>query len=250
MTTQSPPGLFIYGSCVARDMVRILPERYGSARYVARQSWISAFSEPTQVPEVDPELDSDFQKRMIVEDLTSRAPRLLRQVGPDAHGVLLDLIDERVGVVPTATGFATWSFELRHSAWRTLIPTGDPIPFGTSEHFELWAFAAERMAELLKEAGLSERAFVAQVNYATDIKGGGRLDSSLGRPVAEWDPLYAPYYERLARLGFQLLELPRAVAVSDPDHAWGPAPYHYIREYYVAMADAVTDGLAGRGGDR
>lgn len=41
----------IYGSCVARDIVRIVPGRFGIVHYAARQSWVSAASKPLKRPQ-------------------------------------------------------------------------------------------------------------------------------------------------------------------------------------------------------
>ena len=246
--TNSIPSLYIYGSCVSRDMCRLMPERVVSRQYIARQSWISAFSAPTRIPATAFGRTSPFQQRMVELDLASGAPADIAAVAPDATGVLLDLIDERHGVFPTATGYATNSFEMIGSAWRKDLIRGELIAFGSEAHMGLWRKAAVKMRDLLDDEGLFGRTSVVRANYATHTDDGRYLGERRGRPVEEWDSVFEPYYAELERLGFKVLHVSPDLAVTKSDHAWGAEPFHYIDEYYDEMATLVTRRLreAGR----
>lgn len=140
--SKSPLSAFIYGSCVSRDLARIDSERFKVGYYLARQSWISAYAPPRQPPDLD--LSSAFQKRMVEGDIRSLGSRLLAGSVPSEHDlVLLDLVDERVGVAPFRGSWVTLSGEMRRV--KALPPSAmrEAVPFGGDEHFWLFAVRGE-----------------------------------------------------------------------------------------------------------
>ncbi|MFB7888857.1 DUF6270 domain-containing protein [Cellulosimicrobium cellulans] len=237
------PSVFIYGSCVSRDMCRLFPTLFGVERYIARQSWVSTFSAPTSLPSVASKLASAFQSRMVESDFASQARIEIASVAHRANAVLLDIVDERYGVVPTSTGFVTNSYEFLSSGWKALVSTGDAIPFGSDAHFELWFSSAERMADLLHSVGMFERTNVVRAPYATHTDEGVYLGDRRGRPVEEWNSVYARYYEALASLGFCLIDVPSDLVVTRADHAWGAEPFHYIDDFYLCVANMLERRL-------
>lgn len=243
---RATPTALIYGSCVSRDIARLLPDRLRSDGYIARQSWISAFSAPTTPPDVPSALKSPFQHRMVESDLQSTAPALIREGAAAARPdmVLLDIVDERYGVIPTETGFITNSFELIESKWKKELTRGELIPMGTDEHFTRWVGAAERLIGLLQDEGLLARAFLLRVHYATHTDQGEYLGERRGRPVEEWDAVFAPYYDWLEQSQLTVIEPPQELAVTRHDHEWGKEPFHYIDAYYEAMADLLDQRVA------
>ena len=140
----APMNVAIYGSCVSRDVLRVHPVAPVAA-YAARSSWVSALTPPVAEPDADIGLASDFQARMVRDDFASTAPAAL-----DAgDALLLDLTDERFGVIEYGGGFITPSNEFRRSAWNDVV-VGRRIPFASDEHVALFRELAPRMKERLR----------------------------------------------------------------------------------------------------
>src|SRR5690625_4557605 len=93
--------MLLYGSCVSRDMFEFLPEQFTLVEYVARQSMISTISPPVPLPR-EPALKSDFQRRMVRGDFASALGSSLHDRATEIDILVLDLIDERLGVIPVS----------------------------------------------------------------------------------------------------------------------------------------------------
>ncbi|MBC9821927.1 DUF6270 domain-containing protein [Terrabacter sp. MAHUQ-38] len=231
--------LGVLGSCVSRDMAALHRE-CAVVLYVARQSFISAVSPGVSVAP-GAGLTSPFQQRMLESDLGSTGLELLQRHAPELDLLVIDLVDERLGVVPLAGGsYVTDSQELKESGTKDLLEVvGDDLELGTPEHFRRWCGAAGRVVDVLRRTGLLERTVVLRVPFAQTTADGSPVAAFMGRSALEWDELYAPYYEHLQHLGLPVVALPRALAVSDSAHRWGPAPYHYNPEAYGWLLDAA-----------
>lgn len=105
--------LFIYGSCVGRDIVRLLPGKYTLLHYAARQSWISAASLPLAKP--DPVDLGPFSKRSLVGDFTSNVPMLLRGISRKSDVILIDIATDRHGVYRVGSSYISNTGELKRS---------------------------------------------------------------------------------------------------------------------------------------
>lgn len=238
--------VFIAGSCVARDTIETMRADVDLLAYVARQSWISAVSPPTRL--LQPTLTSRFQQRMVDEDLGSTLLDRLREHADRIEVLLLDLTDERLGVLELPDGSrVTWSQELRESeavpqakedgALRGDVPV---VEFGTPRHRELWAEAAERVVATLAEGGLLERTLLLDVPWAARTSAGTPIRGYQGRPVEEWNPIVADYAAVLTGLGVRSLTLPADLAVGADDHQWGQAAYHYADAAYAHLRDGIS----------
>ncbi len=226
----------MYGSCVSRDLVRLDPDRFEVSYYLARQSWISAFSKPVAPPRY--ELASKFQARMVDFDFRSMGKRL---IGGDqalaSDVILLDLIDERLGVIPLNGTYVTWSGEMRRTGLVSSADLRKWIKFGTDKHFALWSKAAEKVRAALEPA--MDRVFVLGAKFAETSIEGETIDGPSGRPIAEWNAMYDRYYAKLEDLGFTVLQQDPESCVSTTEHLWGVAPYHYVDRAYFDFGDAI-----------
>ena len=235
----APLRLGILGSCVSRDMAALHRE-CSVVLYIARQSFVSAVS-PGIGAVPGPGLASRFQQRMLESDLASTGLDLLEQHAAELDLLVVDLIDERLGVVPLAGGsYVTDSQELKESGTKDLLEAvGDDLELGSPEHFRLWSEAASRVVEHLHRTGLAERTVVLRAPFAETTADGSVVAPFMGRPAHEWDQAYAPYYALLQRLGLPVVSLPPSLAKSDAAHRWGPAPYHYGADAYSWLLDAA-----------
>ncbi|MDO8143937.1 DUF6270 domain-containing protein [Isoptericola sp. 178] len=246
----SKTRVFIYGSCVSRDTFDYLPsEDFELAQYVARQSALSAYTNPVSLIS-PPELASSFQQRMISGDFSSNLRSVISGL-QDVDLVLMDLTDERHGVyiLPDGT-VVTRSIELIESGLEHHLPPGSAhIPFGTPTHFQYWSDAIDQVAQMfaahLPRTGIA----LLDIPWATVSDTGQVTPASFGVSAEDVNPVMAEYVDHATRaLSAQRVSVDRNVVHSGSDHPWGEAPFHYSRGVYQ---EAVRQLLGGSpDGDR
>ncbi|MDN5892785.1 MAG: DUF6270 domain-containing protein [Nocardioides sp.] len=236
----------VYGSCVARDTMDLAgSERFDVVAYIARQSLLSADHDASARFPADVEIDSEFQRRMMTGDFAGNLEERLREAAPETDVLLWDLADERHGVHLFEDGsVVTRSIDIvRTPEVLSAIEDARHIPFGTDEHFELWAPQAERLREVLTTLGLFAKTVVLRVPWALVTTEGRSTPWSMGTSAREANAAYHRYYELLAELGFRILELQPLGVLADPDHRWGLAPFHYTQDVYEEIVQRVLAGL-------
>lgn len=239
-----PPAttnVFVWGSCVSRDTFGFLPKSFALKRYVARQSLISAGTDASAVRSKLTEPASAFQTRMIRGDLAGDLYAALAQHSAETDIVLLDLVDERGGVIQFDQGYATKLSEFWGAGGRDASRGAAQIPFGTDEHFSLWEKGAQRFVGSLRAAELLPRALVLHAPWAN------RFDTGEPLEIPEWmtDPStanqeYGRYVDVLRDAGLQVVELPPELAKTSKDHQWGPSPFHYQAAAYEFFSEAIA----------
>lgn len=236
--------LFIYGSCVARDIVRVLPGRYSLIHYAARQSWISAASLPLEKPG-DVGL-GPFSTRSLNGDFTSNVPQLLRGLGRKSDVILIDIASDRHGVYPIAGSFVSNTGELKRSTMLETLDHGDLIEFGTTEHKRLFRQSATKLRRVMTKAGVFDRVLVLNLRFAAEADNGEPMPLARGMTAPEVNDKYEYYYKVLASLGFALTpEPPSELVVANSRHKWGLQQDHFIDEMYHWWADRVDEFVEG-----
>ena len=240
-SSDASTGVLIFGSCVSRDTFAFLPESFRLLSYVARQSAISVDAPAVGVQERLTRLPSSFQDRVVRGDVRGDLLETLERLAPRIDLVVIDLIDERGGVVHVGGGFVTKLSELWNAGGAAATAGGRRIPFATDEHFRLWSAAAARIAKRLQALGLFERTIVLRTPWAS------RMPSGAAVPVPGWmtppetaNVQYARYFNRLEELGYEILSLPEELAQSPEDHKWGASPFHYTEGACAHLAGEIS----------
>lgn len=219
----------IFGSCVSRDAVGLVPDTFTPIHYTARQSWISRTTPPLWAPPID-RLSSPFQRRMVRDDFHSTLLGEIEAHGREADLVMVDLVDERLGVIEFWPGrFATLSNELSGTMWLA----GDRLigrrrlMLGADEHYRRFVEAAQMVKSRLELVRVWEKTVVIEAPFVGRTIQGDALPPEAGLDVDWWNAAYRPYYDALRDLGFQMIRPDENLLFSDGDHKWGPAAYHY-----------------------
>jgi len=238
----------IFGSCVSRDTFEFLPEGFRLLSYVARQSSISVDAPAAGLQSRLTGLPSAFQNRMVSGDVRGDFLDVAERLAPEVDLLLLDLVDERGGVIATDGGYVTRLAELWSAGGREATRGGTHVAFGTDEHFALWTAAVTQVVERLRELGLAERTVVLRTPWADRLAEGGPV------PVPDWmtepavaNAQYVRYFDTLAKLDLAVVELPAELARSTADHRWGPSPFHYTAEAYEFLAAAIAAAASAHG---
>ncbi|KGN35686.1 hypothetical protein N803_06345 [Knoellia subterranea KCTC 19937] len=239
--------MLIYGSCVSRDTFEFLPEDWRLLTYVARQSAISVGSPVHGLQKQLNTLPSAFQNRMVGGDVRGDFLAVAERLAPEIEVLLMDLVDERGGVIEVGDGFVTKLAEIWSAGGRETLRGHRHVALGSEEHFDLWTPAIRRVADRLQELNLFDRTVVLRTPWADQLDDGGAV------PVPDWmtppveaNTIYARYFDVLSRLGFTIVELPEDLALSSRDHKWGPSPFHYTDDAYRYLATAIQTTRADR----
>ncbi|GAA1327060.1 hypothetical protein GCM10009592_13500 [Brachybacterium rhamnosum] len=235
---------FIYGSCVSRDTFKYLPERYALHRYVARQSLISAGNTASGVKEKLSPLKSQFQQRMVAGDLEGNLYSSLQNAAASIDLVLIDLVDERGGVVELGGGYATKLNEFWGAGGREASRGAQQLAFGSDAHFSLWAAGAARFVEELSRLDLLRRSVVLRAEWASTFEDGEAftIPDWMTDP-AEANQAYERYFGYLGRLGLRIVALPHNLAHTSRDHEWGASPFHYQDAAYEYFAREISSAV-------
>lgn len=218
------PEVFVYGSCVSRDALATVPDRYRVSRYLARQSLLSvAHDASANLPPLG-ELEHAFQRRIVTSDWAGDLRKEIAAVQDAGHLDLLiwDLTDERHGVhwFPDG-GIATRSVDVQGTSLMELLPAETRVPFASPEHREGWNAAAVEFADWLRGRGLFERTLVLRVPWAARDTAGSPVPPSAGMDADAAESAYAPYYDRLEQLGFAIADLRPQVSAAGEDAGEG-----------------------------
>lgn len=222
-------NLMIYGSCVSRDAFEELDADYRLLGYIARQSMISALSRPTDLLDGEA-LGSAFQNRSLVGDIKSNLLQNLRRYAPEIDLLVIDLTDERLGVIrlPDAS-YVTHSSELVASG--RLDSVQGPKRFidaATEAHWSLWETSANRLFGALTSMGLREKTLVLNTPWAEVTELGEPVASFRGRiSTSELNAYFAECCAHIRTLGYNVVSLPEDLQYASSEHKWGVAPYHF-----------------------
>lgn len=243
-TDPSAVSTFIWGSCVSRDTFKYLPARFALHRYVARQSLISAGNSVEGISEKLSPLKSAFQQKMVQGDLGGNLFSALESAAPTIDLVLIDLVDERGGVIHFPSGYATKLNEFWGSGGREASRGVPQVAFGSDEHFTLWTAGATQLVNELARLGLTSRTVVLRANWASTFEDGQPMEiPEWMMPPVEADAAYARYFDHLEKSGLRVVSLPQELARSRRDHEWGASPFHYQDAAYVHFANEIERAL-------
>lgn len=242
--------VFLYGSCVSRDLQEQSSDLFYRRAYIARQSLISAMT-PPYLFEGEHRLDSAWQHRMVQGDLASNLLVRLSEAAPRTDLLIWDLTDERMGVLSLGDGsYGTITPDsLRSGILEAFEEQGGPVRLGSRRHLRLWEDSFERFLGVLEALGLRSRTYVLAPQWADHDATGEQIEPEGGRPPADWERAFAPYLARIAAAGLEVLSLPEELVRTDHGHKWGAAPYHYVDAAYAHWAREIRE-RAGEDGKR
>lgn len=231
--------VFIYGSCVTRDSVDFWDkhhlELYG---YIARQSLISASSSVNSTAGFNLNgVTSSFQRRMIKNDLLGNAIKEVKGAIDDGAVVVWDLTDERNGVLALEDGRVVSAVAEQTSGLVRTAQVQEVIRFTDEKFLPLWR---EALGHFKASLGTRiEKVVINATPWATSFPD--------GQPIRESFPTTSQFNSSLSfmttcakELGFQSFTIPNETVVGSPTHKWGPAPFHYSDNAYVAMAERIA----------
>lgn len=244
--------IYIYGSCVSRDSFDFLDKsEHELLGYTARQSLISANGSPYLAAADGGTLESRFQIRNLQGDFDGSIFRTLVDVAPQVDYIFWDLTDERLGVIKVGPEtYITRSVELLQSGLLDRIEGAEWIKFGTAEHFELWQQAVINFAEFARSNSIHTKLILLNLPWSMHDEQGVLVKKSWDMLPDEANNLLARYAAVLQNnLDIACIQLPWKQAVSNTQHKWSLAPYHYQDHVYEAVASQFAEYTMYRAGE-
>jgi len=224
----------IWGSCVTRDIFSELGLDGFVGEYRARTSLHSFFEEPVAVERM-PNLEiitSQFQKRMVEADFRKRDIAL-----KGCDYLIIDFIDERFNIIEFEKSKITLSSEFS----KVIDQIGDlELAFerGSDEDFSHWRESCKKFSAHFNEAKI----ILHSSRFATHQLLNGRLEENVKQNmIMNMNNLLEEYEQIFIEevLPIEILRISKDNVISNVQHKWGIAPFHYILPYYQEAFDKL-----------
>ncbi len=235
-------NLSIFGSCVSRDILNHgEPGIIKLKTYIARQTVISSMASPCSpvLHEEDIRLDSSFQRRMVLADTTKTAFSQFENDGSDY--LLIDMIDERLGMIYWGGTVVTNSLELVNSGlldgkekkvkyFKSLLGEyfADKKPIANK--FEAFC---QRVSEIYNQKNIIIHVAQAKTKYLSADGSIKSFDKDNNKKSDNLNRMYSAMYELLIK------NIPNAKIIdicgdylASENHRWGLNNIHYEDAYY------------------
>ena len=223
----------IVGSCVTRDVLQVV-DGLEIGPYLARTS-LASIASPVQrkLRLADVQFAADvhpWHMKLITADFEKSHDEMIAEM---AGGyVVIDLIEERVELFRPA--FRRYLTRGQILAQKSNIDSllGGPVRIFSPKGQRIWMRALPRFATMLRAAVPNERVIVHRALYAGDDAAAQRANGYLS---TMYDALEAAFP------GCTSVRPSAEVFAADPQHKWGPAPYHFVDAFYFEMARRIME---------
>lgn len=235
----------IHGSCVTRDIFRFDNEQHFKVvNYIGRNSIISLSYPSVDLSSFNTVKDVrklTWEERMIYYDCNKSA--LKKIVSDDCDYLIIDLIDERFGIIESEKGNLTYSQVLQRSKQLNELSPYKVIDI--KEDTDFFYNAYRDYAMFLREKFDVKRIIIHEVYPVLNYLGN---DNKLHL----FDENEIKKSKRVCskiRKGYELLQtfLPEATVLKMPpntiayeNHAWGKASVHFTDDYYVEKLTEIV----------
>lgn len=226
----------ILGSCVSRDIFRFGDSKKYSITYFARTSLISLVSDPISIDDNKVKLDSEFQKRMVLQDLQKYFFDHLATTEIDY--LLLDFIDERFDLFKIMNSYITRSNELVNSGLIDSFTDGFEHIWRQQETTHLlWEQSCLTFISKLNQL-VPEIKIILHETYWSDRYWDKQefkyFPDKMQPGIKSMNDMLRRYYS-FFKQNFSNIDVVSDSGFGDSDHVWGLSPYHFHTGYYESL---------------
>ncbi|EGT3461643.1 hypothetical protein JDX53_001980 [Campylobacter coli] len=228
----------IFGSCVSRDIFEYDEQKsFELVGYYARSSFASLSSNAMIEQDVLDNIQSPFQKRMVLQDMNkSFIDRIKRN---DFDFLLIDFIDDRFHFYKLSNdSIVTLSNEYKKAKGK--LYSSNMIYSKSQEHINLWRKGIEKVYEDLQK--IQHRIILNKVYYSDVFYGGGgdkfKIDEE---ELVNNNFFLKERYDDFVKFfpEVKCIEYSQDLLVLDREHKWGEAPMHYHCGVYKYALDEI-----------
>lgn len=220
----------IFGSCLSRDGFEFENSKHKVNQYFARSSLVSVLSKPLSNTDIEIDLETNFLKRTIKDDLTKRFKKYVSK--PRSKAIIIDLIQERYPLTKIEGSLFTYSADYR----RAKLPKGTMIT-GFNQ-LDLYKKNIREIANLFKKY---DYVILHEVNLAKEYY--DDENNLVPFKLYEKDTFFIEngdiYYSLLKSKLSNVYSLRIEGYKGTNKHKWGAAPSHYENEYYLKFNEGI-----------
>lgn len=252
-------GVALLGSCVTRDALMLSMDVGRDATIVSRTGFASLMAPPVAGLVLPTPLGrlklGGYAEHCVRADVEKTGLAALERQHPDV--LLIDLMDERFPLFTAAGSVFCNSTEFSDSelASHPRFADGCVMDRMSSRAWELWQDGLRRFAERQRQGPLAHARLVLHRCYmatrwepgegAADLQarwGGAGRRSFIMQANFLLSRMHITFMEMFADA--LTIDVPQELWRADGAHVWGAAPYHFVRDYYVAfLAEARRQGI-------
>lgn len=225
----------ILGSCVTRDAFAFTEHDYTINSYYPRSSLISIYSSPINIKKEGITLNSEYMQRLIFWDMTKEFFNYIKTSTSDI--LIIDFMDERLGVLEVQNTYITHSDELKQSQIKQLFET-KALDFD-EDYFEKWEISALRFIHDIKKRPykkiIMHKAFYMDTYITKEGIKQPITDSELVNRIKVRNELLSRMYNFIERNMSNLEVIQPTGFSADEKHKWGFQPFHYEFGYYESL---------------
>lgn len=232
-------NVFIFGSCVSRDAIELSRPNFKIVDYYARSSFYSLGAKAaTYDYSFIENISSAFQKNMVRRDLSKSF--FLESFPEDVDLVLVDFIDERCGLaLIDDNSIATISKE-----FSSIIDVNLKYEKISNNNDLYYAGFENGFLKFLNHLGEKKKNIrIIRAYWAKIDSQGNTLDrlspEAIDKQNRKLDKLYGIAEKYLDHS--QFINIKPESLVIDSEHRWGPAPFHYVTDFYREVLISITD---------
>lgn len=223
-------NVFIFGSCVSRDTIEASRSKFNIIDYYARSSFYSLGTKPASYDSSFIEnITSAFQKKMVARDISKSI--FSTELPENIDLVLMDFIDERCGLaLASDNSVATLSREfsgiIDGNVDYKKIPNDDDLYY---QGFE------KGFLDFLNYVGNHKnRIKIIKTFWAKVDTQGKTLEKPSIQTIEKQNRKLEKLYSIASKYlnNYQFIEIAPESLVVDSEHKWGPAPFHYSKDFY------------------
>jgi hypothetical protein len=249
------PRIAILGSCVTRDVWRVVGLESAPLRLVSRTSLASMMAlrprgfTPPATPTIGPL--SRFATRCVLLDAAKTGLDYLEAFDPDY--LIFDFMDERFDLLACPDTVLCMSHNLVRSGLAHLScfrPARIVRRFEVAEAWHLWIEGLRELRRRITHGPLARATLVLHRTKMADRFTGvllgippERLALFPSTPLARirglrYNRMFEKYHDAFltAFPGAAVIDVPEGLRIADAAHSWGPDPLHFVDDYYHAFA--------------
>jgi hypothetical protein len=225
--------IHIIGSCVTRDIFRVLKKDHLVGQYAARSSLISRVSPPLKIS-LDSNLvslNSNWQRKMVSQDFDKTG------ICPDKYDkdiLIIDFVDERLNLWKIGNTYITQSTELVKLDIKKMLKPDAVLSRGSQEDFDLWVIACHKFAEIIPEK-IKKKTILHKAFWANQYLRNDQIENFEDQEqINFFNQKLLYYYDTFQSIykPEKTIEIKSDQLIADANHKWNLAPFHYTHEYY------------------
>lgn len=223
-------NVFIFGSCVSRDTIEASRSSFNIVDYYARSSFYSlGKTAATYNFDFIEKMQSEFQKRMVKRDILKSL--FANEPPNDIDLILIDFIDERCSLIQAEDGsVATLSKELASIIENNL--NHQKICNSDAAYYDGFEKGFSKFLTFFDAHKSKIR--IIKAYWAKHDDQGQPLNRPSSRAIDLQNKKLNSLYDISSKYidQSQFINIPKDSLIVASEHKWGPAPFHYVSDFY------------------